>query len=941
MIDFQYGSGSRRFHITRVSPLLPLPCPLIAVVVVLLSLGSRPACSETLHNGIELPSEWPPQLKLLPDSLPTPPYLASPPAVIPIDVGRQLFVDDFLIEETTLERRFHRPVYHPANPVITADREWEQSRGAPMAMPYSGGVWFDPADGKFKAWYMGGYNQHLCLAESLDGVSWTKPDHGVVPGTNIVLPGGATESNTLWMDLYETDPARRFKFFTHRGGAVGQMVYRASPDGIRGWTEELWKSGRCGDRTTVLFNPFRERWVVNVRDSNPPGHRGRSKRYWEVQDINDPDAVAWPEHESVPLWVTADRGLDAPNPRLGIAPQLYHLDAIAYESVMLGVFSIFRGYSHDDSGEGRLIEPGRPKHNDVCVGFSRDGFHWTRPDHEPFLPRSDRKGDWNWGNIQSVNGGLIVAGDYLYIYCSGRAGGARGEGHKLRTDADGSTGLAVLRRDGFASLGAEGADAGTLVTRPIRFSGSHLFVNADASAGELRVEVLDAQGVPIGPFTRDNCVPIRANGTLQQVSWQGAEDLASVAGEPVRLRFSLRNGSLYSFWVSEEESGASGGFVGAGGPGFTSHRDTTGRAAYAAHPGPLADAGADQSVRAADGGAAEVTLHAGRSTAAEGAIANYEWLCNGEPVASGRAATIELPVGQHALTLRATDDRGRVGHAGARVTVLPKDDPVPPRRQMVLWLKANDIGGLADGAPVQTWPDAAGNVLDPFQDDPAKRPVWHAEAVNGQPAVRFDGIDDKLRTRYYRDLLSTSYNASAYVVFRAEGEVGERGLVSSNWTALTTTGEAGGGLGYTTAYPPPTGKTVWTNVKPATPASVGADRWVIGAFVRSGSGPGQTRLFVDGVRNDDAAAIPYHSMNAEHGFIGCRRNEEGPWKGDIAEVLIYADALTDAEHEAVQRYLSGKYGLSTGQASVQAATAPAPGAAGSAIARSVAAEHAK
>ena len=35
-----------------------------------------------------------------------PPYLVSPPAVIPIDVGRQLFVDDFLIEQTTLTRVF-------------------------------------------------------------------------------------------------------------------------------------------------------------------------------------------------------------------------------------------------------------------------------------------------------------------------------------------------------------------------------------------------------------------------------------------------------------------------------------------------------------------------------------------------------------------------------------------------------------------------------------------------------------------------------------------------------------------------------------------------------------------------------------------------------------------------------------------------------------------
>ena len=34
------------------------------------------------------------------------PYLVHPPEIIPIDVGRRLFMDDFLIEETTLERTF-------------------------------------------------------------------------------------------------------------------------------------------------------------------------------------------------------------------------------------------------------------------------------------------------------------------------------------------------------------------------------------------------------------------------------------------------------------------------------------------------------------------------------------------------------------------------------------------------------------------------------------------------------------------------------------------------------------------------------------------------------------------------------------------------------------------------------------------------------------------
>ena len=49
-----------------------------------------------------------------------------------------------------------------------------------------------------------------------------------------------------------------------------------------------------------------------------------------------------------------------------------------------------------------------------------------------------------------------------------------------------------------------------------------------------------------------------------------------LAGRPVRFRFHLRHGKLYSFWVSPDESGASRGYVAAGGPGFPGAVDTVG-----------------------------------------------------------------------------------------------------------------------------------------------------------------------------------------------------------------------------------------------------------------------------------------------------------------------------------------------------------------------------
>jgi hypothetical protein len=96
---------------------------------------------------------------------------------------------------------------------------------------------------------------------------------------------------------------------------------------------------------------------------------------------------------------------------------------------------------------------------------------------------------------------------------------------------------------------------------------------------------LDRDGKPILPFARDNCEPVETDGTLVAVRWKGADDLSSVSGQPVRFRFHLRNGAIYAFWVSGDSSGASRGYVAAGGPGFTGPTDTLGRASYATGSG--------------------------------------------------------------------------------------------------------------------------------------------------------------------------------------------------------------------------------------------------------------------------------------------------------------------------------------------------------------------
>ncbi len=514
--------------------------------------------AELLYNGVPLPDPWPPQ-----DRAPTRepmalPWLEHPPAVIPIDVGRQLFVDDFLIAETTLKRVSHPATYHPANPVLRPDTPWDQdgtsqSHPAPTAMVFSDGVWYDPADQLFKMWYMSGYTTATAYATSKDGLHWEKPALDVVPGTNLVQKI-VRDSGTVWLDPTDPDPKRRYKMFLYaHHAAKGDLSIYCSPDGIH-WSDSIATTGPVGDRTTVFYNPFRKRWVYGIRDYDHTTI-GRFRRYWESPGV--PDGAQWQKGQA-PFWVGADK-FDAERPDLKTPCELYNLDAVAYESVLLGLFDIWRGQPQD-----------RAKPNELCVGFSRDGFHWLRPSHAPFIPVSEQYGDWNWGNVQSAGGCCLVVGDRLYFYVSGRTG-VKGS----PASGESATGLATLRRDGFVSMDAD-EQGGVLTTRPLRFQGKYLFVNADAPQGEVRVEVLGEDGRSLPAYAAADCIPVQGDKTAARLTWKNAHDLAPLSGKTVQFRFHARSAKLYAFWVSPETSGASHGYVAAGGPGFTGLTDTVG-----------------------------------------------------------------------------------------------------------------------------------------------------------------------------------------------------------------------------------------------------------------------------------------------------------------------------------------------------------------------------
>jgi hypothetical protein len=588
--------------------------------------SSKTCHGELLSNGICLPQLWPPAANFS-SVLKPPGYLLNPPALINISHGRQLFVDSFLLASTNAVTQYHSGDYAPENPVLQPDQPWEKvnlssSTGygdtGPYgtAMPFSGGVWY--FNESFHLWYNcgGGGNtpplSNTCYATSTDGKNWTKPPFNA--GTNTVRGSARKDGNTVWLDRRDPNPERRFKIAEVRSS----QKYRAftllqSADG-KDWTIIKNATGPIQDRSTMFFNPFREKWVYTNKVSGAAycdsawckAHNkdkvsfGRSHAYfesktkqiceWTPDGTCTKDSAAWTEMYSMAKpreprpWVVADED----DPRLlmpngtsyGFADQLYNLDVTAYESLLVGSFSVLQ-CKHADNKRCPGPESGH-EFNSVFLGWSRDGFHWHRPPkpRTAFAPLNlegcAKAGHpapkeqpysfancttWNYEDVQSSAGGWIVFDDKLYSYVSGRS----------NNQALDQTGLLTVRRDGFAALTSTVSGKSFALTRVLHWTPTHKFMFVNFKGLNFKVSVLDAAiNATIEPFAMVNSIPITTDSTRIQVQWKDApkDGLAGLQGRAVRFHFEWESGSFYSFWLSESSCGASYGFLDGGGAGI-------------------------------------------------------------------------------------------------------------------------------------------------------------------------------------------------------------------------------------------------------------------------------------------------------------------------------------------------------------------------------------
>lgn len=455
----------------------------------------------------------------------------------PVQMGSrlELFVDDFLIERMSgVSLRLHPP--RIAEKVVTFDQPWEGPSSAYVTVFQDGDL--------YKMYYRGSSGpvpegnpwEVTCYAESRDGIHWTKPvlhlhEFRGSKSNNIVWTGEGVHNFAPFKDTRPGVPASEQYKAVGRPAGSGKrkrtLIGFVSPDGLH-WKkaseEPLLTDGAFDSLNVAFWDSVRGHYVAFYREF----YRGfRWIRYSTSSDF-----LHW-----------------APGTRadFGQAPMehLYTNATVAYfraPHIYLAFPKRFVTYRRNPVLE---THPSASQYDVITLGVSdgvmmssRDGVHWNR-----FLEAFIRPGrdSLNWSDRSNMVawGILPTTPDEISLYVSQRF--HYPSSHLRR---------AVLRTDGFVSVHA-GVPGGAFVTKLLTFKGRQLVLNyATSAAGSIRVEILDANGLPISGFGREESPVLFGDRIAHAVPWK-SDAPGRFQGTPVRLRFLLRDADLYSLQFKE------------------------------------------------------------------------------------------------------------------------------------------------------------------------------------------------------------------------------------------------------------------------------------------------------------------------------------------------------------------------------------------------------
>ena len=482
----------------------------------------------------------------------------------PIHIGnrRELMIDDHLIDEFSggAQLQLHRPVRREI--ALETNAPWEGN-----ACHYRSVF----QDGDRYRMYYGGYQYDvrqdtqtyphpafLCYAESSDGVHWTKPGLGLVEfrgsaDNNIVFSAASIDDVAadpghvaVFKDSNPDCPqAARYKAIVRSDSAPGLLAFR-SADGFH-----FEPMQRHPVITEGAFDSQNLAFWDHVRGEYRAYFRGFRDGTRSILTATSGDFLHWTK----PEWVEFP---GAPREHI-YTNQVKPYDRAPH--IFTGFPMRYTDRGHVDSTNKlphpelrRLRASNHPRYGsavtDSLFMTSRDGHHFHRWSEAFIRPGPARTNAWVYGDNSVAWGAVLTrstvdkAPDELSIYVT--------EGYWTGTSLN--VRRYSMRVDGFVSVNAP-LSGGEFVTKPIVFTGSMLDMNYSTSgAGAIYVEIRDVAGRPIDGFAQYDCHEIFGDEIERVVTWKHGQDVSSLAGKPVRLRFLLQDADLYSFRFTGQEA---------------------------------------------------------------------------------------------------------------------------------------------------------------------------------------------------------------------------------------------------------------------------------------------------------------------------------------------------------------------------------------------------
>ncbi len=461
-------------------------------------------------------------------------------AAEPILLGeqRELFIDHHLIDSIKgAQLHLHEP--RNEGVALRFDQPWEG--------PFCGYCTVLRDGDTLRAYYRGkpvgkadGQGEVTCVAESRDGREWTRPKIGLVEfegskENNIVLAADDLAHN--FSPLVDANPAtpadQRHKAL---GGTMKTgLIAFTSPDGLH------WKKLReepvlakaqvpypymFDSQNLAFWSATEKRYVMFFRVFHEKIRR--------IARAESTDFVNWTKL-SLMNYRASDGGpapiehlyTNQTNPYFR-APQLYVSLAARF----------FPGRRVLTDAEAAAINV-NPKYfndtSDAIFQTTRGGDTYDRTFLGGFIKPG--LGPQNWVSRTTYPALGVVQTGPAEMSCYTNQDYAQPTSHLRRYS---------MRLDGFASVRAP-YEGGEFVTKPLTFKGARLMMNFSTSAaGGIRVEVQDGAGAPIPGFALSESVETIGNEIERAARWKSGDDVRKLAGQPVRLRFVMKDADLYA-----------------------------------------------------------------------------------------------------------------------------------------------------------------------------------------------------------------------------------------------------------------------------------------------------------------------------------------------------------------------------------------------------------